>query len=598
MFVTPTRRKALGAAILGTLAVGACDDPEASTDLRPAGPPEVLAVLVFNDTVNEAIESATYCKKDDPKRPGKVGIPAYGLSPVVCPVDGSEVSMLTDAWPDRWYIRIVFDELLDPDIETLDPILDAMGNPTDTYHGSLATTQPVTLKCQGVDGTTLLDVEYDGYYSPAGNAVTWPVGPSLVIQPLDPTIVPVESVCEVALKQIVRDKDGNSAEGRDLQPFRFQIAPVTVIASGPGDGDEISPATGGVEIDFNVSVDPAEAFCTDIGDATCGGDASKIFTLTVGDPAVPAEGAYVENFESGLFIGADIIGGQTYSWTPPEGFKIKDKCGRLSTVKDMPEAFSFSTKPSDLISIVPAGGNAVAPSKKILITFNQIVDLATFVEGEDYTIAPRPANFSTVLVGGEPGNPNPFGTQIRLLGDYNLNTNYVLTIKATASISDDYGKQVITFDQDTVANFTTTSAIAITAQSPANGSRVTKKMPTSAVRVQLTFNQEMAAASLCAVTPCASAGDTMPEFTLVRTDGMPVTVAPVVSASGAALRVDHPGLPAGTYKFTLKQGATIADKIAPTPNVYTQPLDRVITFTVAEGPPAGPDFRCLGDTTP
>src|SRR5689334_10731229 len=187
MSVTPTRLQTLGAAMIGTLALGACDDPVADTDLRPEGPPDVLAVLVFNDTENNAVESATYCKPNDPKRPGKVGLPAYGLNPVICPLDGAPVDMLTDAWPESWYVRIVFDELLDPDVETLEPVLDAMGNETDMATGSLAATQPVILKCQDVNGV-MIDVDYDGYYSPSGNTVTWPLGPSLVIKPLDPTI--------------------------------------------------------------------------------------------------------------------------------------------------------------------------------------------------------------------------------------------------------------------------------------------------------------------------------------------------------------------------------------------------------------------------
>src|SRR5688572_4834156 len=115
MFARPTRLTTLGAVLTASLAIGACDDPEADTDLRPSGPPEILAVLVFNDSTAQGflgVEMGTYCKPNDPKRPGKVGIPILGLAPEVCPVDGSEPPILSDADPDAWYVRIMFDELL------------------------------------------------------------------------------------------------------------------------------------------------------------------------------------------------------------------------------------------------------------------------------------------------------------------------------------------------------------------------------------------------------------------------------------------------------------------------------------------------------
>src|SRR5688572_22632653 len=61
-------------AIAAALTMSACEDPVAQTDLRPEGSPEVLAVLVFNDLDNGIIERATFCKPNDPKRPGNVAI--------------------------------------------------------------------------------------------------------------------------------------------------------------------------------------------------------------------------------------------------------------------------------------------------------------------------------------------------------------------------------------------------------------------------------------------------------------------------------------------------------------------------------------------
>jgi len=572
MSFTPMRPTTLGAAILGTLALGACEDPVADTDLRPEGDPEVLAVLVFNDTVNGAIEAATYCKPNDVKRPGKVGIPAYGVAPIICPLDVAEAQPeLTDAWPDQWYVRIMFDELLDPEIETLEPILDAMGNDTENKTGSLATTQPVSLQCRDVNNN-LVDVDYDGYYSPSGNSVTWPLGPSLVIKPLDPTIVPVESECQVSIKEIVRDKDGNAVPTDQRGPFKFKIAPVSVIGVSPSAKGVIDPSVGGVELDFNVEIDSSAAYCATPGMDTC-------FSLT-GKGGENPTSPFVDLIDSlgdgrltGVFVGADLLGGQTYTFTPPKDFKIKDKCGKESTIAAKPAAFDFDTNPARFTSFNPGGGDAVAPSKKILLTFNQLVDLASFTEGTDFTIDPKPANFGLASAGG--------GTQIRINGDYSLGTRYKLTIKAGASISDAYGKQTIDFAADRSTEFTTDSTIKITAQSPANNARVIKAATANA-RISLTFNQEMLAASLDAT-----------EYTLTRADGTAVSSLPVTT-SGAAVRIDYAALPAGTYTFTLKAGAMLTDKILPTPGVYTQSADRVIKFTVADAPPAGPAFKCLG----
>ena len=325
MSFTPTRLTTLGAAILGTFTLGACDDPVADTDLRPEGDPEVLAVLVFNDTVNGAVEAATYCKPNDPKRPGKVGIPAYGINPIICPLELTEAQpMLTDAWPDQWYVRIMFDELLDPEVETLDPILDAMGNETGNFTGSLATTLPVVLECRDVGGN-LVEVEYDGYYSPSGNNVTWPLGPSLVIKPLDPTIVPVESECQVTIKELVHDKDGNSVPAADRTPFKFKIAPVSVIAVTPGEDGSISPSSidpvdprrniQGVSLDFNVELASPATYCATPGMPAC-------FSLTSQggenptNPSVALRDSQGDGRPDRVYIGADLLGDQTYAHGP------------------------------------------------------------------------------------------------------------------------------------------------------------------------------------------------------------------------------------------------------------------------------------------
>ncbi len=258
-FAEVRRRLTSGTIVTMTagLAVG-CSDPVASTDLRPAGDPEVLSVLVMNDSVFEFLETATFCKTNDEKRPAFVGTPLGGIN--VCDDDVSApAEEVVDAIPTFWYTRIMFDELLDPNVEELIPILDpdTMAE-TGQFTGSLLNTQPVNLTCGGTA------VAYDGYYSPSGNNVTWPVGPSLFIAPLDLTTVATSSECTVEIKDTVVDKDGNSvpADQRgSAGEYKFQIAPLEFLGTAPeeaapGEEEIISPEAP-VVATFNAFIDAA-----------------------------------------------------------------------------------------------------------------------------------------------------------------------------------------------------------------------------------------------------------------------------------------------------------------------------------------------------
>src|SRR5512139_383387 len=124
MFVNRTH--GVVATTLSVLVMGACADPTQNTDLRPEGPPDVLAVLVMTDAASQLQEKATFCKPNDPKRPGQVGLPDATIQQI-CPADGTAADEVASAYPDGWYVRVMFDELLDPSIETLTELPDADG---------------------------------------------------------------------------------------------------------------------------------------------------------------------------------------------------------------------------------------------------------------------------------------------------------------------------------------------------------------------------------------------------------------------------------------------------------------------------------------
>ena len=258
MFVyLPSRgRYALAAAAFAAVS-GGCTDPAQRTDIRSNGPVNVLAVMIMDDAVNGLAESATYCRANDDKRPSLVGLPD-GSTHQICPADGSLVmDGVNDAYPQGWFVRIMFDELIDPSIEDLTPILDDNGNPTGTYSGSIAGSHPVELKCTGVSGA-MVDIPYDGYYSPAGNNITWPVGPSIVVKPNLPATVPTNSKCQVTLNDVIREKghSDHDVPADERGPFPFEIAPIIVASISPTDMTSLDAVDAGMDVLFNTLIDP------------------------------------------------------------------------------------------------------------------------------------------------------------------------------------------------------------------------------------------------------------------------------------------------------------------------------------------------------
>ncbi len=113
----------------GALLVG-CAVPDLPTDLRKDGPPNVTTVTVMSDLrtgvdpgfpqgpldLSRLIETATHCRINDEKRPGLVGLPTQKTTQV-CPDDlgmPSPAEGSAEAAPPNWFVRVVFDKLLDP----------------------------------------------------------------------------------------------------------------------------------------------------------------------------------------------------------------------------------------------------------------------------------------------------------------------------------------------------------------------------------------------------------------------------------------------------------------------------------------------------
>jgi hypothetical protein len=629
MFSDPTRGRSQGftlatVALGGALVLGACSDPEQNTDLRPDGPPDVLAVLVMNDAAGHLVETATYCKVGDEKRPGLVGLPDF-VARDICPANLSEgADEVADAYPDGWYIRIMFDELLDPNIEELTEILDEDGMGTDTFSGSIANTQPVKLECESIGGG-FVEVEYDGYYSPSGNAVTWPLGPSLVIIPNDATEVATNKQCRITINDNVTDKSGNKVpdSDREVGKFKFRIAPIQPILIDPPDDpsgdspiDALLMFTDGVYVQFNTAIDPDSicdegpgmdecefTFSPDIGTCSVSGAACEVGKTPSGCPAA-------ETCESGGFYGLSLVPfgftetefafgpnnpiqvSKDYTFSFLAGAKFKDRCGVETTLPaPSAEAMSlihYTTKAFALKTVNIGTGDLASPMKKLSLPFTNVVDGST-LDASEYTLTPAPLSPSlTTTTGGD----------IMFAGHYALDTTYTFTLKAGAKIADVYGAET-TIAADRVIMWKTQPAVTLaTTADNATVTRNTVPATPPAVStttaITLTWNQSMDRTTLVAGTDYTltnAAGATIPS-----TVSFGSTASSQCSATSTAcqfrIRVATSDLPAGNYKFTLKMGASV-DAVTGLTATYTQAADKVINIVVKDPDPPAPTHVCL-----
>jgi hypothetical protein len=237
--------------LLATLApfalAAACGDPELTSNLDSEGPPDLVEVNVVNQTAatdpnGNAIESATYCRPGDEFKVNTFYCPlARDDEDAPIPGDRAVEVPVADARPLDWHVRIIFTELLDPDVEDL---VEVGGNAV----GSLAETQPASLRCGGAP------IPYDGWYDPTGNHLAFPPGPSLVVTPGE--FVATSTSCEISIVDgAVTDKVGEAVPADQLGPYEFAIASLGVTGSSPADGSEGVAVDSIVEIGFNAPID-------------------------------------------------------------------------------------------------------------------------------------------------------------------------------------------------------------------------------------------------------------------------------------------------------------------------------------------------------
>jgi Bacterial Ig-like domain len=225
----------------------ACSDPELASELDSEGAPEVTEVNVVSDSAEldpngNATEAATFCRPGD----------EFKVSTFYCPEDRDETDEpipgarekepVMDATPASLRVRVIFSELLDPSIETL---VEENGV---VVGGSLADSQPFTLTCGDAE------IPYDGFLDPGGSHLSFPPGPSLVVEPTEYVAAGTED-CAIELKSgVITDKDGEAVPDDQLGPYAFGVAAMAFVESAPADEDEgVDPAST-ISITFNAPV--------------------------------------------------------------------------------------------------------------------------------------------------------------------------------------------------------------------------------------------------------------------------------------------------------------------------------------------------------
>jgi len=340
------------AATLGLFAWGACaSDPGGPSDLRPAGPPSVLTVLAADAPMGDALagvladvtETATFCKVGDDKRPGFVNYPLAVGGTQLCPDDLTmNVPEVIDASPLEWYARVEFDRLLNPDIEDLIPNLDANGQPDGTSTGTIKNMFPFTLTCGGVD------VPYDGYYGPDGNNVTWPVGPSLFVNPQNVGSVATSAECSLTLKTNIVGKTNEPVPSDELGPYKFKLAALQVVGATPGQPDDptmpdAQDPTAPDVVNFNAFIDATTVTAADVHieiTTACGTPGTAAVAVVAADGMDPTA---IDISDAAAPAGTAWVAGKIYQITFDDTATVKDVnggAGSLPAAADLTICFS------------------------------------------------------------------------------------------------------------------------------------------------------------------------------------------------------------------------------------------------------------------
>lgn len=381
----------------------ACSQPDLKTDLRPEGDPEILTVMQHSGV--DFSETAVYCHyvngTRDVNAPGFVGDPILGGS-IICPEAQSDfvaADLDPRVIPDdgvNWAVRVQFDELLDPSVEQLkmdievpdpnDPTATIIQTvPCDpevgTCYGTIADTNPVRLTC----GATNTVIGYDGYYVPNGNRDTFPLGPSLFVNPsLDDLALaafPTGTPCKLAINDNVVDKDGNKVPTMQ-NSFDLKIADLALLDIFPADHADAAAqsnvsGTGFVVFSFNAGIDDTTLDPTDIELLNSDGSVNDEAQIFVDDSAVDNDAAI--ELGDGIYILGGHVGATdaTHPYFVAGSYTARLTAGAMlaeingGTMTNTAEQKTRFKVPYAIRRTSPSNGSTtVTPTANISIFFN------------------------------------------------------------------------------------------------------------------------------------------------------------------------------------------------------------------------------------
>ncbi|HLU65933.1 MAG TPA: Ig-like domain-containing protein [Kofleriaceae bacterium] len=311
------------------------------SELVPEGPPVVTEVNVLSEIFDPNIdyltlgERATFCREGE----------EYKVNQFYCPVERDDtgapipgvrgVEPHTQTIPhgqlagysDIWHVRLIFDELLDPNVEDLVEV-------DGVTIGTIADTRPVILTCGGNP------VAYDGFYDPSGNHLSYPPGPALVVTTNE--FVATGSACQIAIDgNAVTDKDGEAVPADQRGPYDFAIAPLAIVTTAPANEEEGVDPAATIDLELNAPVDPTTAVASITLQDEGGADVPFTVALAPADPTDPEAGE-LPNVLS-IIPDAPLDPEATYTVTVDSG--IADIAGGELTL-DEPLTFSFTTAPA------------------------------------------------------------------------------------------------------------------------------------------------------------------------------------------------------------------------------------------------------------